>query len=537
MRRQSLWRWWHLEGDYPPEDEHALHPAPHSVLDAYRKAAKVSFTILSEETKISEQMLRRIFHQGAGLDSIKRRRSFARRFSVPPDLLGLAALHFLEHSDGKPWWVKEGYPPFNRDGDGYPNPQEVVRWGRQQKMKALRNGKHIPWSQYDLGQACDPPLSQKSVNKLETHGTGLDSINRRRAFAFLLGLPPALLGLDGAEHQETGLVLPTFTLALPPKAVNADSLSIYKQRQADLFTEYYTHPPRAQSAAGEAEGWITYLRENLLPLARNDEQYVALLSLEQGYHRFIANITREQRKDDIALIHANAAVTVAEEMADLEYLIKGLHTRAFNLQELGSHETAQKDIDRALQLIQQAEQEKRRIPTVLHGTVLLRAGLIHTRTAQLESEHAVAQSMFKQALRLAKQAGEEEDPHMLKLDPAYVHLGMAQALTTQYHPVTLKEHLDEATKLTDPALQRRHLLIQVCRARGELLKAKHSSGLKQDQYYAEATLLATEALTLAKQLQSRLNRDRIQYIYQELRESPYRDEPAVARLGLMLLKW
>src|SRR5947209_15441807 len=47
---------------------------------------------------------------------------------------------------------------------------------------------------------CDPPLSEKSVNTLETHGTGLDSINRRRVFAFLLGIPPALLGLDGADQ-------------------------------------------------------------------------------------------------------------------------------------------------------------------------------------------------------------------------------------------------------------------------------------------------------------------------------------------------
>src|SRR5436305_1946373 len=437
---QSPWRWWGEYGDFEPEDALALCPAPHAVLEAYRKAINVSFTVLAEEMQISERMVRRIFHQGAGLGSIKRRRSFGHRLSVPPDLLGLDALHAPQKHDGEPWWVKEGYPAFKRGEDGYPDPREVVRWGRQRKMKSLLNGKQVPWTQYDLAQACDPPLSEKSVNTLETHGTGLDSINRRRVFAFLLGIPPALLGLDGADHPETGLVLPTFTVALP-KAVNAESLSIYQQRQADLFTQYYTH--HAHNTAGEAEGWITYLRESLLPLARNDEQYAALLSLEQGYHKFMVNIAMEQRKDEIALIHANAAVTIAEEMADVEYLIVGLQGRAFLLQELGPHETAQKDIDRALKLIKQAEQEKRPVSTALHSQCLLRAGLIHTLTAQLETEHTVAQSMFKQALRLAKRAGEEEDPHMLKLDAGLVHLGMAQALTTQHHPATLKEHLDE----------------------------------------------------------------------------------------------
>ena len=91
--RQSPWCWWSKYGDFEPEDDHALYPAPHAVLEAYRKTVNVSFTVLAEEIKISEQMLRRIFHKGAGLGSINRRRSLARRFSVPLDLLGLDALH------------------------------------------------------------------------------------------------------------------------------------------------------------------------------------------------------------------------------------------------------------------------------------------------------------------------------------------------------------------------------------------------------------------------------------------------------------
>jgi len=176
------------------------------------------------------------------------------------------------------------------------------------------------------------------------------------------------------------------------------------------------------------------------------------------------------------------------------------------------------------------------IPIALHGTVLQKAGLIHMLTAQLETEHTVAQSMFKQALRLAKQADEEENPQ-LKFDCGYIHLSMAEALTTRHHPVTLKEHLDEAAKLIDPAFQRRHLMVQVLRAQGDIINAKYSSGLKRDRHYGEATELAIEALRLAKTLESRVNRDRILGIYQQLMKSPYQHEPMVARLGLMLANW
>jgi hypothetical protein len=42
-----------------------------------------------------------------------------------------------------------------------------------------------------------------------------------------------------------------------------------------------------------------------------------------------------------------------------------------------------------------------------------------------------------------------------------------------------------------------------------MLDARKSSGLAQDEHYAEATALATEALPIAKKLNSRLSRDRI----------------------------
>jgi hypothetical protein len=80
-------------------------------------------------------------------------------------------------------------------------------------------------------------------------------------------------------------------------------------------------------------------------------------------------------------------------------------------------------------------------------------------------------------------------------------------------------------------------MIKIVRAQGELLNAKHNNGMARDEHYAEATRLATEAFEVAKKLNSRLNRYRIQQIYNELLESPYGEELTVAHLGLLLELW
>jgi len=81
------------------------------------------------------------------------------------------------------------------------------------------------------------------------------------------------------------------------------------------------------------------------------------------------------------------------------------------------------------------------------------------------------------------------------------------------------------------------LILLVVRAEGEMVSATKTRGQTQDKHYAEATALAIEALQLAKKLKSGLNKSRVQHIYIQLSASPYKEEPAVARLGLMLKNW
>jgi hypothetical protein len=528
--------WWSVYGDFPPEDEREHAPSASHVLESYRIAAHVKFPQLAEEMHLSVEMLRRIFHQGDGLDSIQRRRILGMRLAVPPELLGLDHLHWKTNTRDTCWWTLEGYHAFSMGEDGYPRPGEVVRWYRKQKRKRLLNGERVPWTQEDLGEASVPNLSGETVNKMEKHGIGLDSMARRKALTFLLGIPPALLGLDALKHEKVTPDLPRPTLLLS-KALTPDILLGYEQHQTALFAEYYTN--HGQGTVGEVHWWISYLQDRVLSLIQSNQQHIQVRSIEWSYHRLITDIAREQQDYGMALFQANTSVAIAEEMGDPEYLTVALCIRAATLREQGPlfYHAAQVDLDRALALVKQAAQDRHPLAPAVVGTVTSAAGIVQSFTAQLKHEREEVKALLRQSESLSQRAVGEVDTHRLKFDPGFYHIKAAMALTAWHNPVTLKEHLDEATRLTGPALQRRHLIIQIVRAQGELLDAKNSSRLEQDKHYAEATALATDALPIAKKLNSRLNRDRIQQIYNALSESPYGEEPSVAHLGLLLQHW
>jgi len=520
--------WWSEYGNLPPEDEHERVPSPSAVLESYRMVGKVAIAQLAEEMQISVQMVRRIFHKGDGLDSIQRRQRLSRRLDIPPELLGLDGLHWDMQGT---WWVKEGYHAFGVGEDGYPHAGSVVRWYRKQKRTRGLNGEHAPWKQEDLGEAFVPSLSTESVNKMERHGIGLDSMNRRRALVALLGIPPALLGLDAMKQIRGIPQIPSPTLLLSGR-LTEDVLLVIEQRQEDLHTQYLKHS--GQDTVGEIKWWIPYLQDEVLPLTRNDQQHLRVRRIEQHYHGMIKSIAIEQLNFAEATLQANTNVAIAEEMADTETLIVALRERARTYREQGPlfYDMAQADTNRALALTR-----RHAIAPPVAGVIKLEAGVVQSFTAQIKDEREVVKSLLQQAERLSRQAVGEVDTHQIHLDPGYYHLNAAVALLGWYNPTTFKEHLDEATRLTKPGFQRHHLRVKILRARGELLDAKKSRGLARDEHYAEATSLATEAFDVARSLNSRLNRSHIQQAYNELKKSPYGEEPTVAHLGLLLELW
>ncbi|MBV9689227.1 MAG: hypothetical protein JO202_05885, partial [Ktedonobacteraceae bacterium] len=414
--------------------------------------------------------------------------------------------------------------------DGYPHPGQVIRWYRERKMKMLADGRHKPWTQADVGQACDPPITEESVNRMEKRNRGLDSMKRREALSFMLAIPPALLGLDGLCH-EVGMPLSMPAVHLPGLKVEAALLQSYRSKQTRLFTSYYTYD--GHEALGEVAGWISHLHQEVLPLA-DGANLMAALAIESLYHDFIMNVAHQQRDDETALSHANTSLFLAQQAGNDEAISVALLRRASALQGQSQILEAKQDIDGALLHLKQAANPS----LIVVGAVCTRAGLIHAQAAQTETEMTIAFGLLDQAERVAQRQELGEDTYFLKFDRGNYHLIRATALTVKKAPTGLQDALDEAERLISPDLTRRHLSITIVRAQGLLKQAAHSSSpLGKEQCYYEATVLATEALDVAQQIKSRLNRDRIEQLYEQLKASMFGQDPAVVRLGWKLSRW
>jgi hypothetical protein len=173
-----------------------------------------------------------------------------------------------------------------------------------------------------------------------------------------------------------------------------------------------------------------------------------------------------------------------------------------------------------------------------HHLLHTEAGLIHARSSGSEREMTHAFVLFDQAEHVASLKSLGEDPYFLKFNEGFYQLKRAMALTVHKSPAGLQDSLNEAERLTASDLTRRRLIIDIMRAQGKLKEAGLvKSAITKEQCYIEATVLATHAFDVAKQIHSRLNRDRIEALYEGLVLSPYGDNPAVARLGLKLKMW
>jgi hypothetical protein len=180
--------WWSQYGDY------SLGPWGYppilEVMPDYMQLAGKSKADIAAFCKISIHMVYRMLAKGEGLDSVKRLRQLAECCEIPLELLGLA----------------EEEPE---------DLESVVISSRVQKA----------WKDVDLAQSFG--RKKGIINLMEHQGQSLDSLERRRILRFVLGIRPALLGLD-ALHLDPLMEAPHF----PP-------LSVIQRVQEGLWTSYY----------------------------------------------------------------------------------------------------------------------------------------------------------------------------------------------------------------------------------------------------------------------------------------------------------
>src|SRR5262249_2201492 len=135
--------------------------------------------------------------------------------------------------------------------------------------------------------------------------------------------------------------------------------------------------------------------------------------------------------------------------------------------ELDEYETAQTDIDRALNLLSHLQSS----PLKMH--IVADAGLIHAHTVRNEMDRALVLSYFSLAAQLHapgqfQPASEVRDPHFVRADTGLLYLRKAMALCAPNMKGTTAESLldllETAQRFTDPEMHRRHIIIEVFQA-------------------------------------------------------------------------
>jgi tetratricopeptide (TPR) repeat protein len=283
-----------------------------------------------------------------------------------------------------------------------------------------------------------------------------------------------------------------------------------------------------------------------MPLANTTAQRVNILALQCRYHVLTVGIAREQRKIDVITFHADRAIALAEQAMTLpnpklggdhallvitnELLATALIWRATAYYELGWHDLAQVDIDRALNLLPALQSSQLKVLMVAD------AGLIHAHTATSEMDRTLVSSYFGLAAQINtpsqfRPRSTVPDDNLLLGGTGMLYLRKAMAFSSPQMKGATAEKvtdiLETAQRFVDPELIRRQVIVEVFQA-----QAYFAAG-----DYQQATEVALSALEKSRQIRSRLNRDRIEGLYQQLLGTSFRDKPLLAHLGMKLRTW
>jgi len=542
--------WWTGYGPFKRWNECPSRPDPRKVLlfhlqkRGIQPEEHVSFLI--NLLDLQKSMIYNILN-GDGFDAISRCRHLVQALKIHPPLLGIDAKYYP--IERHPYWWKEQGFNFHADAQGYPRTHEVIAYLRTHRTLRDDWGKVKVWSQEDLGDATG--LKKETVYRMEHDHNPLilESMKRRAAVASALGTlsgekEPILFRLFGIDPQAYGV--PVAAQEIVPEVhgvserLTDETFRHYQEQQAAIFREYFTC--HAQNRVEEIHEWLRR-GATLLPKASTIAQRISLLALQIRYHILLTGIAREQCNTKTIQVHGNKAVSLAEQAITLtnpqlghhpllvttnELLASALLWRAEALDELGNSDMAQTDIDRALSLLPALQSN----PLKVH--LVADVGLIHAHTGVGEMDRTLVLSYFSLAAQINAPSHFQSrgpDDHFIQGGTGLLSLRKAMALCSpQMKGATedsVSDLLETAQRLTPPELVRQHTLIEVFLAKCAFVGGD----------YEQATEVALSALEKTRLIRSRLNRDRIEKLYQQLLTTDFRDRPIVAYLGVKLRTW
>lgn len=399
------------------------------------------------------------------------------------------------------WWIAMGYPDWDAAPDGFPEPGQVVAHFRRKTIKI--NGR--PWTQKDLALALN--ITEQAVINMEKRNTGLDSLSRRKFLVGALSIPPALLQL--ASLPLDGVSQGTVTqqgAAMPPRALDL----------ADFKTAWHTystlnHRLSAQSVLPGIEKRMATLYE-ALPFAHESEMVLELLCL---YHILVGSILRDQQQFAASLMHLDKAVKLAATAENDELRVDALYGR-------GNTSIDSSDFSQALLDYTKAQTLLSKVPSYMGSAVLLRLGLAQAgQTHDLTDKRRALHTIDKAAcLITTSQAAEDE--HYFKVDLSRYHIDRGAAL------IAIDWQHDALTELSSvqrsPELTRRNAYTDILEARALFRLGE----------YDQTAMLLQDVVPVLKHIHSTLNYQRVQQLYEQLKQTSFAHDPEMARLAYLL---
>jgi tetratricopeptide (TPR) repeat protein len=347
---------------------------------------------------------------------------------------------------------------------------------------------------------------------MELRDTGLNDISRRRFLAHLFDILPLLLGLATLPQPSSKSLQST---SAPRILIVSDQIDLEEVR--DRLTGFWTQNDGAsQDVFLTLDSTLKRLYERYPTTASYERLEVVTALCELHIHA--ANLLRDRGKFSKSLEHLN-------KTKDLNTLLKEDELQADVLYRRGGVYLEKREIFLALDDYHEAEQVLTNVSPPLQAAVLLETALSEAKVATLQQQRTAALKKLDQASHIIRvertEAGREKWPY-LKVDLPRYHLDRAATLIVVGNP---EEAQQDLKLLSFSQLKGRRSVYHL------ILQAQACFGLKE---YAQAAMLAEEALPLARTMRSRVNLERIKTLYRQFQHTPFRNNPEVGRIGYLL---
>jgi tetratricopeptide (TPR) repeat protein len=405
--------------------------------------------------------------------------------------------------------------------DGKIDYGKVVRFHR----KRVRGWKDAGVLADLYNEIFEEDVSIRWVQRMEQHNKVPENPTRRWVLATLLNIPPALLGLPFLANPDPQELQIITSVKLEP----VDTVE-YWATLGHFWKNYYTRRP--SDVIEQVASRIYNLQEVLLYGEKQRSKEIATLLC--NYHILLANICRDQRSYNTAIVYLNKAVKLARERALHELHATALYLRGYTFRDLW--ETSPRKDDRtdlyhALDDLNAALRMKQEQATLqplnqpLQASILFDLGEVLAHTAQDEQDRRKPLQAVDQAGNIVRASGFSCGDYFLRVDEEYYYMVKARADIALGRPVSASREVANI-KGNYPHLQRRYVGVNIIEARASIARGRFPIAISHLEDALAGTVKVKSGSDLA----------RIVNLYEELKGTSYANDPELARLGVQLFK-